>query len=309
MSNATNTVYTRKDLIKQAKKDIKPGLSFHPITYVVFLLFALCVDYKSIAPFQDLVLRTNQTIASALSISIVFCIDVLIPISLTKLIKVHFNQKKLNMILTVSILFSIGIPFVIMVIQKMLGTNITMPDRGTTAVVSKEVKVVTQLLFSFVPLATTVVLTVMGLLRENLKIFRKFRYLKLAKSKATAEKDHITEALKNDESTLKERDDSKFISAITELVAMRDSLFTKSREILAMNIGSPSATEHIINSKPVYRASEHLDFIKNYIKCNPAVHVCFEGSREKEKNGEFSTKPHVSMFEMKEEEYNEKESA
>ena len=45
MSNATNTVYTRKDLIKQAKKDIKPGLSFHPITYVVFLLFALCVDY------------------------------------------------------------------------------------------------------------------------------------------------------------------------------------------------------------------------------------------------------------------------
>lgn len=288
MSNAANTVYTRKDLLKQAQKDIKPGLAFHPITYAVFLLFALYVDYKSIAPFQDLVLRTNQTIATALSVSIVFCIDVLIPISLTKLVKVHFNQKKLNMILIISILFSIGLPFVIMVVQKMLGTNITMPDRGTTTIVSQEVKVVTQFLFSFVPLATTVGLTVMGLLRENLKIFRKYRYLHLAEAKAIAEKDHINEALQSDDSTLKERDDSKFVSAITQLIAMRDTLFTKARETLAMSIGSPAATERIINSKPVYRTSEHYESIIKYISNNPAVHVCFEGDSNADKNTEYT---------------------
>jgi len=276
-----NSIYDREDLLKQAKKEIKFGVAFHPITYTIFLILALIVDYMSIVPFQDLVLRTNATIAKALSISIVFCIDILIPISLTKLVKVHLNQKTLNLILIISILFSIGIPLILMILQKMFGTNIMIPDRGTTAVISQDVKIVTQLLFSFVPLATTVGLTVMGLLRENTKVFRKYRYLQLAETRVNAEMCHIAEAIKSDEETLKERDDSKFVSAITQMFAMRDTLFSNAREILAVSIGSPTATEQIINSKPVYRVTENYDYMTKCIIRNPAIRVVFEEDDKK----------------------------
>lgn len=308
MTRTANTIYERDDLNKQAKKEVKPGFAFSPLAYTIFLLFALVVDYMSIAPFQDLVLRTNATIAKALSISIVFCIDILIPLSLTKLVKAHFKQSKLNLILILAILFSIGIPLLLMIIQKMLGTNIMIPDRGTTAVISHDVKIVTQLLFSFVPLATTVGLTVMGLLRENIKIFRKFRYLQLAEARVRAELDHIEEALDSDVKTLKERDDSKFVSSVTELFAMRDTLFSRARELLAMSIGNPSATERIINSKPIYCPSQYYEYVGKYLINNPALRVSFEND---EKSGESTTKAHnsnLSMFE-KEEIRHEKESA
>ena len=300
-----NTIYGREDLLKQVKKEIKPSAAFHPISYTIFLILALIVDYMSIAPFQDLVLRTNATIAKALSVSIVFCIDILIPISLTKLVKAHFSQKKLNLILIISILFSIGIPLILMIIQKMLGTNIMIPDRGTTTVISQNVKIVTQLLFSFVPLATTVGLTVMGLLRENIKVYRKYRYLQLAESRVNAEMWHISEAIKSDEETLKERDDSKFVSAITQMFAMRDTLFSKAREILAVSIGNPAATEQIINSKPVYSVNEHYEYMTKYIIRNPAIRVVFE---EDDKAHNTALSNDMSIFE-KEEVKNEKESA
>lgn len=305
---SANTVYEREDLRKQAKREVKCGLAFHPITYMAFLLFAVIVDYISIAPFQDLVLRTNATIAKALSVSIVFCIDVLIPISLTKLVKAHFKQNKLNLILIFAILFSIGIPLLLMIIQKMLGTNIMIPDRGTTAVITHDVKIVTQLLFSFVPLATTVGLTVMGLLRENIKIFRKYRYLQLAESRVEAELDHIEEAIESDVKTLKKRDDSKFVSGVTELFAMRDTLFSKARELLAMSIGSPAATEKILNSKPVYCTSKYYEYISKYLIDNPALRVEFENDEKANTTASTSSNGNVSIFE-KEDIHHEKESA
>lgn len=305
---SANTVYERNDLRKQAKREVKCGLAFHPITYIAFLLFALIVDYMSIAPFQDLVLRTNANIAKALSVSIVFCIDVLIPISLTKLVKVHFKQNKLNLILIFAILFSIGIPLLFMIIQKMFGTNIMIPDRGTTAVITHEVKIVTQLLFSFVPLATTVGLTVMGLLRENIKIFRKFRYLQLAEVRVEAELDHIEEALESDVKTLKERDDSKFVSGVTELFAMRDTLFSKARELLTMNIGSPAATEQIINSKPIFYPSIYYQYVSKYLINNPALRVVFENDEKSDTTTSTKSNDNVSIFE-KEDIHHEKESA
>lgn len=305
---SANTVYERNDLRKQAKREVKCGLAFHPITYIAFLLFALIVDYMSIAPFQDLVLRTNANIAKALSVSIVFCIDVLIPISLTKLVKVHFKQNKLNLILIFAILFSIGIPLLFMIIQKMFGTNIMIPDRGTTAVITHEVKIVTQLLFSFVPLATTVGLTVMGLLRENIKIFRKFRYLQLAEVRVEAELDHIEEALESDVKTLKERDDSKFVSGVTELFAMRDTLFSKARELLTMNIGSPTATEQIINSKPIFYPSIYYQYVSKYLINNPALRVVFENDEKSDTTASTKSNDNVSIFE-KEDIHHEKESA
>lgn len=305
---SANTVYERNDLRKQAKREVKCGLAFHPITYIAFLLFALIVDYMSIAPFQDLVLRTNANIAKALSVSIVFCIDVLIPISLTKLVKVHFKQNKLNLILIFAILFSIGIPLLFMIIQKMFGTNIMIPDRGTTAVITHEVKIVTQLLFSFVPLATTVGLTVMGLLRENIKIFRKFRYLQLAEVRVEAELDHIEEALESDVKTLKERDDSKFVSGVTELFAMRDTLFSKARELLTMNIGSPAATEQIINSKPIFYPSIYYQYVSKYLINNPALRVVFENDEKSDTTASTKSNDNVSIFE-KEDIHHEKESA
>ena len=305
---SANTVYERNDLRKQAKREVNCGLAFHPITYIAFLLFALIVDYMSIAPFQDLVLRTNANIAKALSVSIVFCIDVLIPISLTKLVKVHFKQNKLNLILIFAILFSIGIPLLFMIIQKMFGTNIMIPDRGTTAVITHEVKIVTQLLFSFVPLATTVGLTVMGLLRENIKIFRKFRYLQLAEVRVEAELDHIEEALESDVKTLKERDDSKFVSGVTELFAMRDTLFSKARELLTMNIGSPAATEQIINSKPIFYPSIYYQYVSKYLINNPALRVVFENDEKSDTTASTKSNDNVSIFE-KEDIHHEKESA
>lgn len=308
MIMSANTVYERNDLRKQAKREVKCGLAFHPITYIAFLLFALIVDYMSIAPFQDLVLRTNANIAKALSVSIVFCIDVLIPISLTKLVKVHFKQNKLNLILIFAILFSIGIPLLFMIIQKMFGTNIMIPDRGTTAVITHEVKIVTQLLFSFVPLATTVGLTVMGLLRENIKIFRKFRYLQLAEVRVEAELDHIEEALESDVKTLKERDDSKFVSGVTELFAMRDTLFSKARELLTMNIGSPAATEQIINSKPIFYPSIYYQYVSKYLINNPALRVVFENDEKSDTTASTKSNDNVSIFE-KEDIHHEKESA
>ena len=298
---SANTVYEREDLRKQAKREVKCGLAFHPITYMAFLLFAVIVDYISIAPFQDLVLRTNATIAKALSVSIVFCIDVLIPISLTKLVKAHFKQNKLNLILIFAILFSIGIPLLLMIIQKMLGTNIMIPDRGTTAVITHDVKIVTQLLFSFVPLATTVGLTVMGLLRENIKIFRKYRYLQLAESRVEAELDHIEEAIESDVKTLKKRDDSKFVSGVTELFAI-------ARELLAMSIGSPAATEKILNSKPVYCTSKYYEYISKYLIDNPALRVEFENDEKSKTTASTVSNGNVSIFE-KEDIHHEKESA
>lgn len=308
MTRTANTIYERDDLIKQAKKEIKPGFAFNSIAYTIFLAFALVVDYMSIAPFQDLVLRTNATIAKALSVSIVFCIDVLIPISLTKLVKAHFKQNKLNLILFFAILFSIGIPLLLMIVQKMLGTNIMIPDRGTTAVISQDVKIVTQLLFSFVPLATTVGLTVMGLLRENIKIFRKYRYLQLAEARVEAELDHIEEALESDTKTLKWRDDSKFASGVTELFAMRDTLFSKAREMLAESIGSPAATEQIFNSKPVYCTSKYYEYVSKYLIDNPALRVEFENDEKSSTTKSTASNGNVSIFE-KEDIHHEKESA
>ena len=304
MSNTAKTVYERRNLLKQARKEIKHSLPFKAALYALFFMFSLYVDYESIFPFQDLVLRTSEKIALYLTLAIVFAIDVLIPISLTKLVKAHFNQKKLNMILIISILCSIGIPMVLLVVQKMLGTDVMIPDRGTTATVTEPVKIITQFLFAFVPLATTVGLTVMGLLRENTKIFRKYRYLQLAESSIEAEKDHIEEALHSDLATLAERDDSKFISAVAELFAMRDTLFTQAREILAMSICSPAATEKIVNSETVYHASDQYKYITKHLMLNPAINVVF---KEKPTTSTISNN-NVSIFE-KEDIHNEKESA
>ena len=308
MSNTAKTVYERKDSLKKARKEIKHSLPFKAVPYALFFLFALYVDYKSIFPFQDLVLRTSEEIAFYLTLAIVFAIDVLIPISLTKLVQAHYNQKKLKTILILSILCSIRIPMVLLVVQKMMGTDVMIPDRGTTATVTEPVKIVTQLLFAFIPIATTVGLTVMGLLRENIKIFRKYRYLQLVKADIEAEKDHIEEALNSDLATLAERDDSKFISAVTELFAMRDTLFTKAREILAMSIGSPAATEQIVNSEPVYRASDQYKYITKHLMLNPAIKVVFEEDKKEESTTSSISNNNVSIFE-KEDIHNEKESA
>lgn len=305
---SANTIYERDNLRKQAKREIKCGLAFHPFFYLAFLIFSVAVDYKSIKPFQDLVLRTNETIAIALSFSIVFCIDILIPISLTKLVKAHFNQKKLNLVLILAILFSIGIPMLLMIVQKLVGTEVMIPDRGTTVTITHGVKIVTELLFSFVPLATTVGLTVMGLLRENIKIFRKYRYLQLAEARVEAELDHIEEALESDTKTLKWRDDSKFASGVTELFAMRDTLFSKAREMLAESIGSPAATEQIFNSKPVYCTSKYYEYVSKYLIDNPALRVEFENDEKSSTTKSTASNGNVSIFE-KEDIHHEKESA
>ena len=197
---------------------------------------------------------------------------------------------------------------IILCIQKMLGTNIMMPERGTTVTVPQNVKYVTQLLFSILPFATTVGLTVMGLLRENIKIYRKKRYIQLAKAKVIAEKEHIKEALDTDFNNLAERDDSKFISALAQLFTMVNTLFSRSRELLALNIKSPAATEQIINSTPVYRASEQYNYIKGHVMCNPAVHVVFEKAEKSSVHEPTSQNPNVSI-QKKEEVHHEKQSA
>lgn len=282
---AANAVYERSDLMKQAKKDIRYGVAFCGLTYIAFMIFALYVDYYSIIPMFDQVLRTNQEIGEILTLSVVFCFDILIPITMTKLLKAHFNQRKLSLALIVSVFLSLGIPLVIMIVQKMLGTELTMPDRDTTVInTPMSVKVATQLLFALVPLATTVGLTVLGLIRENIKVFRKYRYLQLAIAQITAEKDHITEALESDLETLAKRDDMKFISGVTEVLAMQETMFVHARELLAARINSPGATETILNATPVYRTTPQYDHIHKCLMLNPAVHVVFEEEESKEDN-------------------------
>lgn len=152
-------------------------------------------------------------------------------------------------------------------------------------------------------------ITVMGLLRENIKIFRKYRYLQLAESRVEAELDHIEEAIESDGKTLKKRDDSKFVSGVTELFAMRDTLFSKARELLAMSIGSPAATEKILNSKPVYCTSKYYEYISKYLIDNPALRVEFENDEKSNTTASTSSNSNVSIFEKEDIHHEEKESA
>ena len=48
MSNTAKTVYERRDLLKQARKEIRPSLPFKAVPYALFFLFALYVDLKSL---------------------------------------------------------------------------------------------------------------------------------------------------------------------------------------------------------------------------------------------------------------------
>ena len=84
---------------------------------------------------------------------------------------------------------------------------------------------------------------------------------------------------------------------------MQNTLFSRSREYQALNIGSPAATEQIINSSPVYTASEQYNYLKSHIMLNPAINVVFV---DKEKNKSENLNWNVSI--NKEEIYNEKES-
>lgn len=282
MNNSSITLYERDDLIRQATKEKKYGPAFHIVTYAFFMMFALVVDYMSIAPFEDLILKTNMVISNGLSLSIIFCIDIIVPISLTRLIQAVFEHDKLNRIMMAAISLSIGIPLVLLIIQKLVGINILMPDQKSDSLknIPIIVKIMTQCLFSFVPVATTVALTVMGLLRSQVIILRRFRYLQLAEARASAQYDELMKAIERDKKTLQKRDDSKFVSTLTELFAMRNRLFTMSRYKLAKKLNSPEATEMIMGSKPVYQSSDLSITLSGYVMNNPAVHVCFEQSLE-----------------------------
>ena len=307
MSNykSGKTIYERRNCLKQARKEIKYGISLNLFIYVGCMIIAMFIDYQSNHALQDLILRTNEKVAIYMNCGIIVLSNVLASLALTKLIKAHFNQKKLNKILIFSVLFSIGMPMILLVIQKVAATEVMIPDRGTTITITitKPVKFITQFLFAFIPVGTSVSLTVMSLLRENIKVFSKYRYLQLVRADIKAERDHIDEALNSDIATLKEKDDSNFISTIMEILAMQDSLFEKARDMLAMHIGDPAATEQIVNSEPVYRASDQYRYITKHLMLNPAIKVAFEDIKKEESAASLIS--NISIIEKKEKDHEE----
>ena len=75
-----------------------------------------------------------------------------------------------------------------------------------------------------------------------------------------------------------------------------------------MSIGSPAATEKILNSKPVYCTSKYYEYISKYLIDNPALRVEFENDEKSNTTASTSSNGNVSIFE-KEDIHHEKESA
>lgn len=160
------------------------GLDNHnaELAYLVFIAFAVASDYLSIQPFQDRILRGDEQVRYVLTAALIFCIDVIAPLTFPNLLQTHFNQKKLKFITFVSIISSVGLLISLNLIQKIVRANIMIPNVGEEVVAGNWLKLITLILYAIVPLTSTIALTVISLQRDNYKIYQMMRYCVLAET-------------------------------------------------------------------------------------------------------------------------------
>lgn len=170
--------------VKATHVKLHIGLDNHnaELAYLVFIAFAVASDYLSIQPFQNRILRGDEQVGYVLTAALIFCIDVIAPLTLPNLLQTHFNQKKLKLITFVSIISSVGLLISLNLIQKIVGANIMIPNVGEEVVAGNWLKLITLILYAIVPLISTIALTAISLQRDNYKIYQMMRYCVLAET-------------------------------------------------------------------------------------------------------------------------------
>lgn len=277
-SRGAKALYGRHEHMAQAKKDKKIPMILSRPVYLLFVILASIADFLSIEPFQDRILRGDVRVGVIITGALIFCIDVVAPITLPSLLQAHFKQKKLRLMALISIVSSVGILIIVNVIQKIVGVNVIIPNAGDEVIVGNGLKLITLILYAIVPLATTFALTAISLQRNNYKIYQMMRYCILAETDVQAQCSELKDRIPRDEKKLKVEDDIKFITAIEHRKSDAEKMFTKARMILAEE-KSPEESERIL-------ASEHLKHTTPYdkaIEMNPNRKVAFtENANEEE---------------------------
>lgn len=273
-------LYGRKDLMKQARKDRKNGLLYSAGVYALFMIIAMVADYVTIQSFMDLALRTNVWMGRIMVGTLVFLIDVVVPLGFTKVMQNHLKQSLLKKVLFVSIL---AVPIILLLsqfLQKIAGMELTYSSLAT---LNFATKLFTTVLFGVLPLCTTISVTALGLIRDNMKIYRKFRYTEIAKDVIAAKRLAMQQDVEYEKKMLQLKDDEQFINTINDICSMSKSLHEKSRQLLAEHLGNPEAAD------VVFRSEAELPEIAYAmeVKTNPANHVRFEG-QDTESNNETS---------------------
>lgn len=277
-SRGAKALYSRMEHVAQAKKDKKTPKVLSSTAYFLFVVLASIADFLSIRPFQDRILRGDARVGFVITAALIFCIDVVAPITLPSLLQAHFKQKKLRIMALISIVSSVGILIFLNIVQKIIGVNVMIPNAGDEVIVDNGLKLVTLILYAIVPLATTIALTAISLQRDNYKIYQMMRYCILAETDVQAQYNELKDRIPRDEKKLKFEDDIKFVTAIEHRKSDAEKMFIKARMILAEE-KSPEESERIL-------ASEHLKHTTPYdkaIEMNPNRKVAFtENANEEE---------------------------
>lgn len=243
-------MYENEKIWIQVNKSIKTPWYCKLPVFIVFMILAICLDYASIISFEDLILVTDTVIAKILTFSILFCIDLIAPVILPTLVRSKIKIKRLKTILAISLISSIVLPMLLVFIQKICGTEIMMPNdinSMNNITIPEGVKYITQILYAVVPITTTVALTSLSFVRDDYKIFKKYRYVEIAKERNNAQNNCLKENMKID---LLEYDNKSYISCIEELINMRNMLFTQARNILIKKLSDPAKTDILLQSRP-----------------------------------------------------------
>lgn len=277
-SRGAKALYSRMEHVEQAKKDKKIPMILSTGMLFIFVVLASIADFLSIQPFQDRILRGDARVGYVITGALIFCIDVVAPITLPSLLQAHFKQKKLRIMALISIVSSVGILIFLNIVQKIIGVNVMIPNAGDEVIVDNGLKLVTLILYAIVPLATTIALTAISLQRDNYKIYQMMRYCILAETDVQAQYNELKDRIPRDEKKLKFEDDIRFITAIEHRKSDAEKMFIRARVILAEE-KSPEESERIL-------ASEHLKHTTPYdkaIEMNPNRKVAFtENANEEE---------------------------
>lgn len=261
-SRGAKALYSRKEHLIQAKKDKKCPMVLSSFTYFLFVLFAVVSDFLSIQQFQDKISRVDKVAGDIITAALIFCIDVIAPITLPHLLQTHFKQKKLRTIMLISIISSVGLLIILNIIQKIAGADVMIPDADETVIVGEGLKTVTLILYAIVPLASTVALTAISLRRDNYKIYQMMRYCVLAETDVQAQLNELNDnRVERDKKKLRAEDDIKFITAVEHLKCKAQSMFNIARIILAEE-KTPEEAERILNSEPLSHITPYDDAIR-----------------------------------------------
>ncbi|MDE5765367.1 MAG: hypothetical protein K2I00_10500 [Ruminococcus sp.] len=270
-SRGAKALYSRREHLIQAKKDKKYPVVLSSFTYFLFVLFAVVSDFLSIQQFQDKISRGDKVAGDIITAALIFGIDVVAPITLPHFLQAHFKQKKLRIIMLISIISSVGLLIVLNIIQKIIGADVMLAGAGETVIVGKGLKNVTLILYAVIPIASTVALTAISLRRDNYKIYQMMRYCVLAETDVQAQLNELNDnRVERDEEKLKAEDDIRFITAVEHLKSKAQTMFNVARIILAEG-KSPEEAERILNSEPL----PHITPYDEAIRMNPNHKVSF----------------------------------